>query len=348
MAREFDYILRGVRSRRGEEGRDDVVDGVAGVIGQFGEAAPPGSPVHRRAQDRVGDVRAAGPDRRTTPSPPRPGGVEIATIVSLRIKDGEEDGRCRGPAATASIAATAAASVAATATASIAAATAEAAARGSEVAGRLGKARHSGRIDDHLPLRTRPEAFTADLRFVAQRQVDHAALAAVHRVEPERLARPLHLFRGSLRAQAQLFDAEQAVVVGVEGNARMVLGGHPQHFHGHVLERQQQLGAVREQQVDVRTRELHDYVGSFEIPLAALHILNVITDVNASGLEGGAQESVDSEADRGYGVLSLCHGLFPSDFLFRGLHRLRSVLRDGGLIEKPLLPHAYQIAGQVV
>src|SRR4051794_41925611 len=40
-------------------------------------------------------ARDAGPDRRTTPSPPRPGGVAIATIVSSRFNDGVRDARCR-------------------------------------------------------------------------------------------------------------------------------------------------------------------------------------------------------------------------------------------------------------
>ena len=56
------------------------------------------------------------------------------------------------------------------------------------------------------------------------------------------------------RAQAQLFDAQQAVIVGVEGNPRMVFRRHPQHFHGDVFQRQQQLGAIGKQQVDVAAR----------------------------------------------------------------------------------------------
>jgi hypothetical protein len=59
MTGELDYVLRGVRARRGEEGRHDVIDGVAAVIGEFGELRLPRSPIDGRAQDRVGDVPGA-------------------------------------------------------------------------------------------------------------------------------------------------------------------------------------------------------------------------------------------------------------------------------------------------
>ncbi len=45
-----------------------------------------------------------------------------------------------------------------------------------------------------MPERTRPAAFTAQFAFVAERNVQHATLAAVHGIEPERLADTLDPF----------------------------------------------------------------------------------------------------------------------------------------------------------
>jgi len=44
----------------------------------------------------------------------------------------------------------------------------------------------------------------------------------------------------------------------------MVLGGHSQHLHGDVLERQQKLGAVGKQQVDVGPGKPHHHVRSLK------------------------------------------------------------------------------------
>ena len=59
------------------------------------------------------------------------------------------------------------------------------------------------------------------------------------------------LLGGGHGAEPQFFDAQQAVIVGIEGNARVVFGRHAQHFHGDVLQREQQFGAVGEQQIHV-------------------------------------------------------------------------------------------------
>src|SRR5690242_6320594 len=113
---------------------------------------------------------------------------------------------------------TAAAPVAAMAP--VAAATAATATRRKEIGRGRGEAGHAGGIDDYLALRTGAEALAADFRLTPESEVDDAALAAVHGVEAEGLPGALHLLRSGLRAQAQLLDAEQAIVVGVERNAR--------------------------------------------------------------------------------------------------------------------------------
>src|SRR6516225_6704367 len=190
--------------------------------------------------------RASAPDRRTTPSPPRPSGVEIAAIVSFRfivaqaplVRSGWPARMVLTPRRSAAIPRTA------PATASAGAARTSAAPLRREIPRRFGQAGHPRRIDHHLPRGPGSEALAPHLGFAAQRHVDDSALAAVHRVETERLPGPLYLFRRRHRAEPQLLDAQQPVVVGVERDAGMVLGGHPQHLHGQVLEREQQLRFV--------------------------------------------------------------------------------------------------------
>src|SRR5262249_27113943 len=54
----------------------------------------------------------------------------------------------------------------------------------------------------NLPDRSHPDAFTAHFGLVAQREMNDAPLAAVHRAEVERLARFLHALRGGKCAHA--------------------------------------------------------------------------------------------------------------------------------------------------
>src|SRR5260221_11440183 len=67
-----------------------------------GAAPAPHDSIRSQRRDRLGSssrlrrsmgatiLRASGPARRTTPMPPRPGGVAIATIVSSRFMAGGE------------------------------------------------------------------------------------------------------------------------------------------------------------------------------------------------------------------------------------------------------------------
>ena len=80
----------------------------------------------------------------------------------------------------------------------------------------------------------RSRALASHRGFAAQRKVDDPPLPAVHGIETERLSGTLHLLRRRHGAQPQFLDAQQAVVVGVEGNPRMVLRTHPQRLHGDV------------------------------------------------------------------------------------------------------------------
>jgi len=57
--------------------------------------------------------------------------------------------------------------------------------------GRFGQRWHTGRVNNDPALRTRAKAFAAYVVLVSQRDVNDAALAAVHRVEAEWRSGPL-------------------------------------------------------------------------------------------------------------------------------------------------------------
>lgn len=148
-------------------------------------------------------------------------------------------------------------------------------------------------------------ALTAQLRFVAQRDVNHAALTAVHRVKSERLARMLHFFGGSGGAQAQLGDAQHAVIVRVEREARMIFGRHAQRFHGDLFQRQQKLGLVREQQIDIGAAELHHNLGILDLRVYGLAFGKLILQIEIRILENHFEEVFDLRPDGLYRIFLL-------------------------------------------
>jgi len=74
--------------------------------------------------------------------------------------------------------------------------------------GRFGQRWHTGRVNDHPALRTRAKAFAAYVVLVSQRNVNDAALAAVHRVEAEWRSGPLDLISRREGAHPQFLDAQ--------------------------------------------------------------------------------------------------------------------------------------------
>ena len=95
-------------------------------------------------------------------------------------------------------------------------------------------------IDDHLPLRPHAGALAADRKLGAQGKVNDAALAARHRAEAEWNAGLLDLLGGRQGAEPQFLHSQHAVVVGIETDERVILGGRAQHFEREVFEREQE------------------------------------------------------------------------------------------------------------
>lgn len=113
-------------------------------------------------------------------------------------------------------------------------------------------------------------AFTAEFGLVAQGDVDHTALAAVHRVEAKRRAGVLDFFGRGAGTDAEFLDAQSAIIVGVEGNARMVVGVEAENLLRHEFESKKKLSAIGEEHFDVVTQELDYDVGVFEIGVALI------------------------------------------------------------------------------
>ncbi len=176
---------------------------------------------------------------------------------------------------------------------------------GSRLRGGSGKAGHARGIYHHVPagpapqLSLRTAVSLRSARWITRRS--RLFMGLKRKCSP----RALHPLGGGDGAQPQLLDAQQAVIVGVEGNARVVFGRHAQHFHGDVFQRQQQFGAIGKQQIHVRAAELHHDVRRLEIVVRRRGILNLVVQLEAAVLQGGVQKAVDAGANRGHGVLSL-------------------------------------------
>ena len=80
----------------------------------------------------------------------------------------------------------------------------------------------------------------------------------------------LDFLGGGAGADAQLFDTQCAVIVRVERNARMIVGVEAQNFLRHQFEREQELRAIVQQQVDVAALELDDEIGVFEVRMTVV------------------------------------------------------------------------------
>ena len=145
-----------------------------------------------------------------------------------------------------------------------------------------------------MAVRTHAAALTAKLVLVAQCNVDHAPLAAVHRVEAERRARVFDFLGRGHGTDAELGDTQCAIVVRIEGNARMIVRVQPQRFLRHQLERQQQFGAISQQQIHIRAGEFHQNVGIFEIRIGMIPGANGELQIEPGVRANLAKEIFDS------------------------------------------------------
>jgi hypothetical protein len=155
-------------------------------------------------------------------------------------------------------------------------------------------------------------AFAAKFVFVAQGDVQHAAFAAVHRIKAERRACVLYLLGGGQCADAQLFDPQSAVIVGVEGNARMVVRVEAQHLLGDEFQGKQELGSICQQQFDVSPFEFYDNVGIFEVRMAVIAGFNAEIELEAGPGDDLTEKLLDPRAGIVNRILGIQARFLPS------------------------------------
>ena len=83
---DFYDVFRGVGVGGVEVGDYGFVERFSCIVKDFGEAGLGGGEGWRSFRSGSAMERAWGPERRTMPMPPRPGGVEMATMVSLESR----------------------------------------------------------------------------------------------------------------------------------------------------------------------------------------------------------------------------------------------------------------------
>ena len=138
------------------------------------------------------------------------------------------------------------------------------------MSGRSWRSGHVGWDDDDGAHGSGTDAFAAKFLFFTQGQMDNAAFAAGHGIEVEGHVGALHLFGSDDGAHAQVFDAQQTIVVGIEGDERMILGRKVHGLHREVLKREQEFASVGEKQFDIGSREVD---GDFGVLYFGMRIL---------------------------------------------------------------------------
>ena len=110
----------------------------------------------------------------------------------------------------------------------------------------------------------------------------------------ERAARLLHSLRRRHRAEAKLFDAQQAVIVGVEAQARMMVGRQAQGLHGQEFQRQQHFRLVAQHKIHVGTGELDHQVRILEIGMRMHTLQDLVGHVEVHVVQNRVQELLDA------------------------------------------------------
>ena len=135
----------------------------------------------------------------------------------------------------------------------------------------------------------------------------------------ERLASLLHALGGGNGAEPQFFDSEQAVIIRIEAEQGMVLGRNAEHLQRELLQSEQQFAAIRQKQVDVVARELHDDVGIFQFGVRMLPGRDFEIQFESGEPDQVTDEIFYIRSDVRNGILRLAHDYPLPPFLFGGV-----------------------------
>ena len=139
--------------------------------------------------------------------------------------------------------------------------------------------------------------------------------AAIHRTEVKRPARLLDPLGRRCGAQPQFLDPQHSIIVGVEAKPRMMIRRKPERLHGQKFERQQHLGFVSQQNVDVGPGEFHQNIGRFQVGMRIGPIQEFVLDIQIHVVENQVQELFQPGSRLRDGVLGLFHWMSAYFFL---------------------------------
>ena len=120
----------------------------------------------------------------------------------------------------------------------------------------------------------------------------------------------MHLTNALCRAGrigAQLFDAQQAHVVGVKPQPRMIFMRHAQHFGSELFQREQHFGFVFENYVQIRPFEFDDDIGIFDLRPGVVADLKREVDIPIGFVENRIEEVLNPRPVLFDGVFPLGH-----------------------------------------
>ena len=153
------------------------------------------------------------------------------------------------------------------------------------------------------------DALATQFFEVAQRQMQDAALAAIHRIELKGDLRLQDLLRDGQRTHPQFFNPQQPMIVGIEAQARMLVAWDAQDFHGQMLEGEHDFRLVRYQSIDVLAGEANNQIGSFEGMVRALAISDIKRDIQSGKRQDSVEESFDFRTGLSDGIFDIAHGV---------------------------------------
>jgi hypothetical protein len=123
--------------------------------------------------------------------------------------------------------------------------------------------------------------------------VDDSAFAAAHRAEEEGLKTFFDFRCGCLGCEAQFFNAQQAIVVGIEDDQRVVFMRKAEHLHGEVLESQEQFALIGQKEIRFRAAETHYDIRIFDLGIGGCTFHEFVVDIDVDGVQQDVQKIAD-------------------------------------------------------
>jgi hypothetical protein len=150
-------------------------------------------------------------------------------------------------------------------------------------------------VNHETAIRAFAFAFGLKIGFVAQGQVDDAALARRHRAEVVRSPSLADFLGGDVGCGAQFLNAHGAPILAVEADLLVFAGGEVQHLEREQFKRAQQLSAAIEQQRGVGAGEVDEDFRLFPIAILRERRVdnNAVPEVKTAVSDDGLKELVD-------------------------------------------------------